>query len=222
MRCGVASASLFTPRRVPCVVGGDHAYQLCRPQCLPVEHLQQWRTQEGGGLQRHAVTSDHSLRRLRHHPTASRPFLCARIKKSSLALQLADDFESSALSSGGSNPEDRCEPLPFLPQLVSFGAHRRCGSSQYDAAEILPLLQPPAAAGQHHTGGHAVVPHTPAQQPAGATGHHKQMAEQVRLHPTKKRLLHSKSNSFLSVPPQAVSPHTSLPLWTFFGHIFLQ
>lgn len=31
--------------------------------------------------------------------------------------------DSSSVLSGGPNPGDRREPLPFLPQLVSLGAH---------------------------------------------------------------------------------------------------
>lgn len=93
----MASASVFTLQRLLCVAGGDHAHQLCRPQCLPVEHLQQWRAEEGGGLPRAAVTSDHTLRGLCHHPATSRPFLIRIIlnqnQKRSLALQLADHFK---------------------------------------------------------------------------------------------------------------------------------
>ena len=84
-----------------------------------------------------------------------------------------------SLSAGGWNPAGRSKPLPFLSELVGPGAHGRCGSPQHHPAGLLPLLHPSAAAGQRHARGHAVAPHTPAQQPAGTAGRHQQVAEQV-------------------------------------------
>lgn len=60
-----------------CIVirtGGDHAHPVCRPKRLPLEHLQQRRAAEAGGLQRAASTSNPTLCRLRHHPPAGWPF----------------------------------------------------------------------------------------------------------------------------------------------------
>lgn len=45
----------------PCVIGGDNSHPVCRSQCLPVEHFQQRRADQAGGLQCTTFTQSHAL-----------------------------------------------------------------------------------------------------------------------------------------------------------------
>lgn len=138
----------INPRSHPAVIvyivirtGGDHAHPVCRPKRLPLEHLQQRRAAEAGGLQRAASSSNPTLCRLRHHPPAGWPFYppatclgsflvtaCKGVKVRGRFLGFSV-YPSSFSSLGGRNQADWSKPLPLLPQLVSSGAYRGCGSS---------------------------------------------------------------------------------------------